>query len=173
MQRIALLLLAALAHVAAQAQHKAQAQPQAAIPAETQASGEQEPANNYSFMRYRADYEAKADATSVQTSEYEILVKTKAGVDEFSQVRLSYSDRMETLEVLGLYRCPCVLHDVPAGKIYTMKAIDASAAMMRTQGKSRFRTCLPHRLVIDTGRADTPDFPGYFAFGDVSVFTQS
>ncbi|RXD92529.1 transglutaminase, partial [Xanthomonas perforans] len=35
---------------------------------------------NYSFVRYRADYEVRADASSVETDEYEILLKTKSAV---------------------------------------------------------------------------------------------
>ncbi|MBD4034670.1 DUF3857 domain-containing protein [Xanthomonas citri pv. citri] len=58
---------------------------------------------NYSFVRYRADYEVRADASSVETDEYEILLKTKSAVEQFSQVRLSYSEKMETLEVLQAY----------------------------------------------------------------------
>ncbi|WP_234420851.1 DUF3857 domain-containing protein, partial [Xanthomonas fragariae] len=77
-------------------QARQQAAPAAAA-ARTQAD------TNYSFVRYRADYEVGADASSVVTDEYEILLKTKSAVERFSQVRLSYSEKMETLDVLEAY----------------------------------------------------------------------
>lgn len=82
---------------------------------------------NYSFVRYRADYEVRADASSVETDEYEILLKTKSAVEQFSQVRLSYSEKMETLEVLQAYTVTAegLRQDVAADKIYTQKAIPA------------------------------------------------
>ncbi|MGH8025535.1 MAG: hypothetical protein ACREO0_02305, partial [Pseudoxanthomonas sp.] len=88
MQRIAALLLIVFLPAVCFAQERAN-------PAQTPAQAEPqpveapEPVNSFSFVRYRADYEVKADATSVETNEYEILIKTKAGVDNFSQVRLS------------------------------------------------------------------------------------
>ncbi|HDS1661251.1 TPA: DUF3857 domain-containing protein, partial [Stenotrophomonas maltophilia] len=65
--------------------------------------GDTEASNNFSIVRYRADYQVRPDAGNVQTEIYEVLLKTKASVEQFSQVRLSYSEKMETLEVLGAY----------------------------------------------------------------------
>ena len=114
MRTIAALLLIALSS-AALAQEPASST-QTPAPAEPQPAAAQEPVNSFSFVRYRADYEVKADATSVETNEYEILIKTKAGVDNFSQVRLSYSEKMESLEVLAAYTLTPdgERHDVPA-----------------------------------------------------------
>lgn len=115
MRTIAALLLIALSPVVSFAQEPASSA-QTTAPTEPQPATAQEPVNSFSFVRYRADYEVKADATSVETNEYEILIKTKAGVDNFSQVRLSYSEKMESLEVLAAYTLTPdgERHDVPA-----------------------------------------------------------
>ena len=93
-------------------------QPSSAPASDAQAS------NNYSFVRYRADYVVRPDAGNVQTEEYEILLKTKAAVEQFSQVRLSYSEKMETLEVLSAYTITAdgQRREVPAVRIYTQES---------------------------------------------------
>ncbi|MET0222383.1 MAG: DUF3857 domain-containing protein, partial [Tardiphaga sp.] len=98
----------------------AQAAPVAA-PAKASPSPEPtEAATAFSFVRYRADYEVKPDFTSSEVDEYEVLVKTQAGVENWSQVRLSYSEKMETLSVEEAYTLTSdgTRHDVPADKIY-------------------------------------------------------
>ncbi len=56
--------------------------------------GQNDTANNdFSFVRYRADYRVNANATNVKTESYEVLLKTKAAVEKFSQIRLSYSEK--------------------------------------------------------------------------------
>lgn len=172
MRRIVLLLLTAVFSITSQAQEPAQVQ--------KQPEQAQEPTNSFSFVRYRADYEVKADATSVETSEYEILIKTKAGVDNFSQVRLGYSEKMETLEVLAAYTLTPdgARHDVPADKIYTQESYSSASAAMYADRKVKvivFPNLSPGtRLVYRTRQAQNiPYFPGYFnLWENLSPFTQ-
>ncbi|WP_425612933.1 DUF3857 domain-containing transglutaminase family protein [Xanthomonas rydalmerensis] len=136
--------------------------------------------NNYSYVRYRADYEVREDATSVETDEYELLLKTKAGVDQFSQVRLGYSEKLETLEVLAAYTLTPdgLRHDVPADKIYTQESYSSAAAAMYADRKVKvvvFPNLMPGaRLVYRVRRTqNVPYFPGYFSLWETfSVFSQ-
>lgn len=134
-----------------------------------QAPATQEAANNSSFVRYRAHYEVRADATSVEIDEYEVLIKTKAGVDEWSQVRLSYSEKMETLEVLSAYTLTPdgQRHDVPADKIYTQESYSSASAAMYADRKVKvivFPNLSPGTRLVYAYRKTqkTPYFPGYF-----------
>ena len=82
--------------------------------------GQNDTANNdFSFVRYRADYRVNANATNVKTESYEVLLKTKAAVEKFSQIRLSYSEKMETLEVVAAYTLTAdgQRHDVAPDRI--------------------------------------------------------
>ena len=168
MRRIVAFLLTAFFSITSQAQETAQ--PEQGL----------EPSNSFSFVRYRADYEVKADATSVETSEYEILIKTKAGVDNFSQVRLGYSEKMETLEVLAAYTLTPdgIRHDVPADKVYTQESYSSAAAAMYADRKVKvivFPNLSPGtRLVYRVRQAQNiPFFPGYFnLWENLSPFTQ-
>ena len=172
MHRIALLLLFAVLPNTSYAQEAAQVQ--------KQPEQAREPANSFSFVRYRVDYEVKADATSVETSEYEILIKTKAGVDNFSQVRLGYSEKMETLEVLAAYTLTPDgnRHDVPADRIYTQESYSSASAAMYADRKVKvivFPNLSPGtRLVYRVRQAQNiPYFPGYFnLWENLSPFTQ-
>ncbi len=136
--------------------------------------------NNFSFVRYRADYEVRADASSVETDEYEILLKTKSAVERFSQVRLSYSEKMETLEVLEAYTVTAegLRQDVAADKIYTQESYSSASAAMYADRKVKvvvFPNLAPGaRIVYRTRRAqNTPYFPGYFSLWETfSVFSQ-
>ncbi|CEE75508.1 exported hypothetical protein [Xanthomonas citri pv. citri] len=135
---------------------------------------------NYSFVRYRADYEVRADASSVETDEYEILLKTKSAVEQFSQVRLSYSEKMETLEVLQAYTVTAegLRQDVAADKIYTQESYSSASAAMYADRKVKvvvFPNLAPGaRIVYRVRRAqNTPYFPGYFSLWETfSVFAQ-
>ncbi|WP_422507953.1 DUF3857 domain-containing protein [Stenotrophomonas sp. GZD-301] len=139
-----------------------------------------EATTNFSFVRYRADYEVRADAGSTQTEAYEILLKTKAAVEQFSQVRLSYSEKMETLDVLEAYTLTAdgQRRDVPADRIYTQESYSSAAAAMYADRKVRvvvFPNLAPGtRVVYRTRRVqNTPYFPGYFGLWETfSVFTQ-
>ena len=172
MSRIAAFLLTAVFSITSLAQETAQVQ--------KQPEQAQEPTNSFSFVRYRADYEVKADATSVETSEYEILIKTKAGVDNFSQVRLGYSEKMETLEVLAAYTLTAdgTRHDVPADKIYTQESYSSASAAMYADRKVKvivFPNLSPGtRLVYRTRQVQNiPFFPGYFnLWENLSPFNQ-
>lgn len=136
--------------------------------------------NNYSFVRYRADYVVQPDAGNVQTEEYEILLKTKAAVEQFSQVRLSYGEKMETLEVLSAYTITAdgQRRDVPSERIYTQESYSSAAAAMYADRKVRvvvFPNLAPGtRVVYQTRRTQTqPYFPGYFGLWETfSVFNQ-
>lgn len=145
-----------------------------AAPSDTQAS------NNFSFVSYRADYVVRADAGNVQTESYDILLKTKAAVEQFSQVRLSYSEKMETLEVLSAYTLTAdgQRRDVPADRIYTQESYSSAAAAMYADRKVRvvvFPNLAPGtRVVYQTRRTQTqPYFPGYFSLWETfSGFSQ-
>lgn len=178
MRQIAVLLLALGLLVDAHAQQATKAQAANIAPQETAGAGE--PSNSFSFVRYRADHEVKADATSVETSEYEILIKTKASVDNFSQVRLSYSEKMETLEVLAAYTLTPdgTRHDVPADKIYTQESYSSASAAMYADRKVKvivFPNLSPGTRLVYRFRQsqNVPFFPGYFSLWEnLSPFTQ-
>jgi transglutaminase-like putative cysteine protease len=144
------------------------------------AGAEAQANNNFSFVRYRADYVVRPDAGNTQTEEYEILLKTKSAVEQFSQVRLSYSEKMEALEVLQAYTLTAdgQRRDVPADRIYTQESYSSAAAAMYADRKVRvvvFPNLAPGtRVVYQTRRTqNTPYFPGYFGLWETfSVFTQ-
>ncbi|MGE6332505.1 DUF3857 domain-containing protein [Stenotrophomonas sp. NPDC077659] len=139
-----------------------------------------EASNNFSFVRYRADYVVRPDAGDVQTETYEILLKTKAAVEQFSQVRLSYSEKMETLDVLSAYTLTAdgQRRAVPADRIYTQESYSSASAAMYADRKVRvivFPNLAPGtRLVYQLRRTQqTPYFPGYFGLWETfNVFTQ-
>ena len=166
--------------LAAAAPPPAAAPPAPVAPAAPAPASEAQASNNYSFVRYRADYVVSADAGNVQTEEYEILLKTKAAVEQFSQVRLSYSEKMETLDVLAAYTLTAdgQRRDVPADRIYTQESYSSAAAAMYADRKVRvvvFPNLAPGtRVVYRTRRTQTtPYFPGYFGLWETfSVFTQ-
>lgn len=152
----------------------------APLPASSAPAGDTQASNNYSFARYRADYVVRADAGNVQTEAYDILLKTKAAVEQFSQVRLSYSEKMETLEVLEAYTLTAdgQRRDVPADRIYTQESYSSAAAAMYADRKVRvvvFPNLAPGTRVVYTTRRtqNTPYFPGYFGMWETfSVFSQ-
>jgi len=154
--------------------------PPAAAPAAPGGGAELQASNNFSFVRYRADYAVRADAGNVQTEEYEILLKTKAAVEQFSQVRLSYSEKMETLEVLAAYTLTAdgQRRDVPADRIYTQESYSSASAAMYADRKVQvvvFPNLAPGTRVVYTTRRtqNQPYFPGYFGLWETfSVFTQ-
>lgn len=160
----------------------ADATPAAAPPATPGPSvaSDAQASNNFSFVRYRADYAVRADAGNTQTEAYEILLKTKAAVEQFSQVRLSYSEKMETLEVLAAYTLTAdgQRRDVPADRIYTQESYSSASAAMYADRKVRvvvFPNLAPGTRVVYTTRRtqNTPYFPGYFGLWETfSVFTQ-
>lgn len=139
-----------------------------------------EASNNFSFVRYRADYQVRADAGNVQTETYEILLKTKAAVEQFSQVRLSYSEKMETLDVVNAYTLTAdgQRREVPADRIYTQESYSSASAAMYADRKVRvivFPNLAPGtRLFYQVRRTQlTPYFPGYFGLWETfNVFTQ-
>ncbi|WP_225763793.1 DUF3857 and transglutaminase domain-containing protein [Stenotrophomonas sp. Marseille-Q4652] len=143
-------------------------------------AADEEPGNHYSVVRYRSDYEVRADASSVRTEEYEIQLHTKAGVDQFSQVRLDYSERMEALEVLAAYSVTPDGHrrDVPPERIYTQESYSSASAAMYADRKVRvlvFPNLSPGtRIVYRTRRSQNqPYFPGYFGLWETfSVYTR-
>jgi len=136
--------------------------------------------NNFSYVRYRADYEVRPDASNVETDSYEILLKTKSAVEHFSQVRLSYSDKMETLEVLEAYTVTAdgERQPVPADRIYTQESYSSASAAMYADRKVRvivFPNLAPGARIAYVVRKtqNTPYFPGYFSLWETfSVFSQ-
>ncbi|WP_406706531.1 DUF3857 domain-containing transglutaminase family protein [Sodalis sp.] len=136
--------------------------------------------NDFSFVRYRADYQVNANATNVQTESYEILLKTKAAVEKFSQIRLNYSEKMETLEVVKAYTLTAngQRHDVAPDRIYTQESYSSANAPVYADRKVRvlvFPNLAPgSRVVYQLRRTQTtPYFPEYFALWETfSVFDQ-
>lgn len=129
-----------------------------------------EASTNFSFVRSLADYVVAPDYTSTQTDEYEILVRTKAGVDAWSQVRLSYSEKMERLKVLAAYTVSPdgVRHDVAPDRIYTQESYSSASAAMYADRKVKvivFPNLAPGtRLVYRYSTHQVqPYFPGYFS----------
>ena len=185
MRLIGLVLSIALLPTFVRAQDAAQTAP-SPEPAGSQAAAPQttdeapEPANSFSYVRYRADYQVNADATSSETNEFEILIKTKAGVDRFSQVRLSYSERMDTLEVLAAYTISAdgQRHEVPADKIYTQESYSSASAAMYADRKVKvivFPNLAPGTRLVYRYRQkqNIAYFPGYFGLWEnFSLFTQ-
>ncbi|MBD8634431.1 DUF3857 domain-containing protein [Stenotrophomonas sp. CFBP 13725] len=174
---LATLLLPACCAFAADAPDvPAPASPAADVPGAAPA----EASNNFSFARYRADYVVSADASNTQTEHYDILLKTRSAVDQFSQVRLSYSEKMESLEVLEAYTLTAdgQRRDVPADRIYTQESYSSASAAMYADRKVRvivFPNLAPgSRVVYATRRTQQkPYFPGYFGLWETfSVFNQ-
>lgn len=172
---VVMLLLAALlpADVCAREQAPHGAAREAVAPAA-------EADSNYSFLDYRADYEVRADATSVETDSYDVLLKTKSAVEHFSQVRLGYSEKMERLDVLEAYSVDAggERHDVPADKIYSQESYSSASAAMYADRKVKvmvFPNLAPGaRIVYRIRRTQlTPYFPGYFSLWEnFSVFAE-
>ncbi|MDR2871029.1 MAG: DUF3857 and transglutaminase domain-containing protein, partial [Xanthomonadaceae bacterium] len=146
--------------------------------ASADAESPEEVSHHFSFMRYRSDYVVNADATNAVTNEYEILINTQSGVDQFSQVRLGYSEKMETLEVLEAYTLTAdgQRRDVPEDKIYIQESYSSAAAAMYADRKVKvivFPNLAPgSRLIYRVHRQQTtPYFPGYFGLWETfSVF---
>ncbi|CAI0827133.1 TPA: DUF3857 domain-containing protein [Serratia marcescens] len=153
----------------------------AAAPPAAAAQGQNDTANNdFSFVRYRADYRVNANATNVKTESYEVLLKTKAAVEKFSQIRLSYSEKMETLEVVAAYTLTAdgQRHDVAPDRIYTQESYSSATAPLYADRKVRvivFSNLAPgSRVVYELRRTqNTPYFPDYFGLWETfSVFDQ-
>lgn len=136
--------------------------------------------NDYSFVRYRADYQVRANASNTKTESYEVLLKTKAAVEQFSQIRLSYSEKMETLEVVSAYTLTAdgKRHDVAPDRIYTQESYSSASAPLYADRKVRvivFSNLAPGaRVVYQVVRTqNTPYFPDYFGLWETfSVFDQ-
>ncbi len=158
----------------------AQSAPRAASNAPAVPAGQAQAENNFSYLRYRADYEVREDFSSVETDTYDILLKTKSAVEHFSQVRLSYSEKMQTMEVLEAYTTTAEgeRQDVPAERIYTQESYSSAAAAMYADRKVRvivFPNLAPGARITYVVRRtqNTPYFPGYFSLWETfSVFSQ-
>lgn len=129
----------------------------------------QEATNNASHVRYRADYVVAADATYTETDFNDILVKTKAGVDGYSQVRLDYSSKHETLDVLEAYTMgpDGQRRDVPKDKIYSQESYSSASGPMYADYKVKiivFPDLAPGSHLVYSFRKHVlhPTFGGYF-----------
>ncbi len=164
-----------------------QAQP---APAASPSANAKEAANNASHVRYRADYVVAADATYTETDTNDILVKTKAGVDGYSQVRLNYSSKHETLDVLEAYVVSPdgERRDVPKDKIYSQESYSSASGPMYADFKVKvivFPDLAPGSHLVYTFRKHVlhPTFRNYFrlletftpfeAFDDAEVTLQA
>lgn len=136
--------------------------------------------NDFSFLKYRGDYQVHEDASSESTESVEILLKTKTAVDKFSQIRLSYSEKMESLEVLAAYTLTPEGKrlDVPADRIYNQESYASVSAPLYADRKEKiiiFPALAPGaRLNYQIRREQkTPYFPGYFSLWQTfSLFDQ-
>lgn len=136
--------------------------------------------NDFSFVRYRADYQVHANASNTKTESYEVLLKTKAAVEKFSQIRLSYSEKMETLKVVSAYTLTAdgQRHDVAPDRIYTQESYSSASAPLYADRKVKvivFSNLAPgSRVVYQVLRTqNTPYFPDYFGLWETfSVFDQ-
>jgi len=157
--------------------HPAKADAEASSPSTAQTTAT---SNDFSYVRYRVDHEVHADASSVSTESIEILLKTKAAIDQFSQVYQSYSENLETLEVLSAYTLTAdgQRHDVAPERIYTQESHASAAAPIYADRKVRvivFPNLAPgNRLAYQIRRTrKIPYFPGYFSLlNTFSVFNQ-
>ncbi|KAF1017159.1 MAG: hypothetical protein GAK31_00418 [Stenotrophomonas maltophilia] len=174
---LACLLVHAAAAAPAHAEGSASAAAPSPAPPATRSDGEA--ASNFSFVRYRANYQVRPDAGNVQTESYEVLLRTKEAVEQFSQVRLSYSEKMERLDVVSAYTLTAdgQRHDVPADRIYTQESYSSASAAMYADRKVRvivFPNLAPGtRVVYEVRRTQqVPYFPGYFGLWETfNVFT--
>lgn len=164
MSRLPILLWACLLPVSAWAWQGAGATPDGG-----QAAATAEATSNFSYVRYLADYVVAADYTSSETDEYDVLVRTKAGVDAWSQVRLSYSEKMERLDVLAAYTLTPdgQRHDVAPERIYTQESYSSASAAMYADRKVKvivFPNLAPGTRVVYRYRTHRvqPYFSGYF-----------
>ncbi len=146
------------------------------VPATQATQAEAEASNNFAYLDYHADYQVNADATHVETDTVEVLIRNKAGVDGWSQVRQGYSEKMETLDILSAYTVTPdgQRHDVPADKIYTQESYSSASAAMYADQKVKvivFPNLSPGtRLVYSFRRSrNKPYFPGYFGLGEPSI----
>lgn len=136
--------------------------------------------NDFSYVRYRADYQVNADATSSRTENYDVLLNTKAAVEKFSQIRLSYNEKMETLEVIAAYTLTADgrRHDVTPDHIFTQESYSSANAPLYADSKVRvivFPSLEPGSHVVYQVRTTQkkPYFPGYFSLWETfSVFDQ-
>lgn len=169
-----ILLLAGLS-----ATHPATLSAAAVVPAGN-AAHQDTASNDFSYVRYRADYQVQANAHSVKTESYEILLKTKAAVEKFSQIRLDYSEKMETLEVISAYTLTAdgQRHDVAPDRIYTQESYSSASAPLYADRKVRvivFSNLAPGSRIVYQLRQtqNVPYFPGYFGLWEnFSVFDQ-
>ncbi|MBS0226193.1 MAG: DUF3857 domain-containing protein [Proteobacteria bacterium] len=145
-----------------------QAQP-APAPGGTSAATPKEATNNASRVRYRADYVVNADATYTETDYNDILVKTKAGVDGYSQIRLDFSSKRETLDVLEAYTVGAdgKRRDVPKDKIYSQESYSSASGPMYADYKVKvivFPDLAPGSHLVYSFRKHVlkPTFKGYF-----------
>ncbi len=156
------------------------AMPQTASPFAPPVRQEATVDNDFSLVRYRADYQVHSNAASVKTESYEILLKTKAAVENFSQIRQSYSEKTETLEVLSAYTLTAdgLRYDVKPDRIYTQESYSSASAPLYADHKVRvivFSNLAPGSRVVYQLRhtQNTPYFPGYFSLWETfSVFNQ-
>ena len=132
-----------------------------------------------SYKRYQADYEVNADASSSKVENLEILLKTKAAVDQYSQVRLQYSESMQTLEVLSAHTLTAEgqRYDVPPDAILLQESYASAAAAMYADHKVQvivFPNLAPGARIFYQVRSTQkkPHFPGLFNLWETySLFT--
>lgn len=174
MSRLLILLCMSMFPVCAWAQTQTAAATTAARPAQAG-----EASSSFSFVRYLADYVVAPDYTSTETDEYEVLVRTKAGVDTWSQVRLSYSEKMERLEVLAAYTLTPdgQRHDVAPDRIYTQESYSSASAAMYADRKVKvivFPNLAPGTRVVYRYRTHQlqPYFAGYYNLWETFPLTQ-
>lgn len=136
--------------------------------------------NDFSYVYYRVDYKVNDNATSTKIENYEILLKTKSAVDKFSQIRLGYSEKMETQKILVAYTLTPdgQRHDVPAENIYIQESYSSANTPLYADQKVRvivFPKLTPGARIVYQVRQtqNMPYFPGYFGLWETfSIFEQ-
>lgn len=161
---LALLSLAMISHVVA---HPASGPGDALGSASTSGLA----STNATIARYRVDYRVHSDASSESTETYEIILNTKAAVEQFSQIRLAYNGAMESLEVPEAFTISLdgKRQRVPESSIYEQEGYSSASAPMYPGQKVKV-IVFPNmvegsRIAYQVRRTQrVPYFPGYFSF---------
>lgn len=136
--------------------------------------------NDFSYDYYGVDYHVNSDGTSVKKENYRILLKTKLAIEQFSQIRLEYSDKMEIFEVLEAYTLSSdgERHNVTPERIYTQESFSSANAPLYADRKVLV-IIFPNlevgsRVVYQIRTTQkTPYFYGHFSLWETfSIFEQ-
>jgi transglutaminase-like putative cysteine protease len=121
-----------------------------------------------------AEYDVDEHAKSVLRMRIEVLVKNRAAVDRWSQVRLEFNQRMESLDIVEAYTLTPdgTRVDVPKNRIYVQESYSSKNAPLYADDKVKvivFPDLQPGGRIVYRYRREQriPYFPGYFNFWEV------